>query len=272
MHPQVDGLSDEGKNRDDEIECEAAFSEAHASTFTIALQRRSSDEQLGLDLTVGMSLQVAAIFPAGIAQRYNNGVHFERQIREGDYIIAVNDIQYDSKAMTQELIDASKLTIIIQRPSVQAINVGDRVVVEYQNKWHRGFLRQGFDNDTHPGMYMVQCDDDKEGYLTPSINVKLEAPREVDPSSEIDGSVSAFAEVNTANVRAAAQLQKSRSAENDFCTEEVDDSFSASKKLSNISAKIDAMLRRAEAAQKSHEEASERRMQQLRADLALPGR
>lgn len=57
---------------------------------------------------------------------------------------------------------------------------------------------------------------------------------------------------------------------NHFGSAEADDAFSASRKLSSISAKIDAMLKRAETAQKNHEAASERRMQQLRADLALP--
>jgi len=65
---------------------------------------------------------------------------------------------------------------------IEVINVGDRVLAEYKNQWYPAVVKFGIDNPMHPGIYLVQCDGDRENELTPVKNLKLvEAAAPVQP-------------------------------------------------------------------------------------------
>jgi len=107
------GIGDIGKEEETPV--------AIITTFTVLLEKKSVDEKLGLsvDSSWGKFLLVDTA-PEGMIASYNAGADPEKQIKEGDHIVAVNDVREDVEAMTNAIKESLKLSLTVERPNAQA--------------------------------------------------------------------------------------------------------------------------------------------------------
>jgi len=93
---------------------------AAVSSFTAVIEKDSAEDDVGwhLDLLDKQVPWVSRIVPSESTplQRYNAGVPFEKQVREGDYIKRVNKEASSAQAMRSAIKGDVRLEILIHRP------------------------------------------------------------------------------------------------------------------------------------------------------------
>jgi len=89
---------------------------ARTSEFTIALDRGTGSLGLDLDLTDGVMARVSEVKPGYPVDQHNKTAHLSKQVKEGDYICAVNGAVGIANFMVQHLTNESKLTLSLRRP------------------------------------------------------------------------------------------------------------------------------------------------------------
>lgn len=96
------------------------------SGLRISVARDSAQDPLGLclDLCDGRLLYVYALRPGFNAATEHNSLAPERsQLRPGDYILAVNGVAGDARAMLKEMEHSVQLHFVIRRPTTFAVEL-----------------------------------------------------------------------------------------------------------------------------------------------------
>jgi len=120
--------------------------------FKVTLTRRSVDDTLGLvfDPCDGRLLCIYALRPGSSAARaYNHSALQEMQIQAGDYVLEVNGVRGDAKAMLKQAEKDEEVRLVLRRPV--------HFVVEL-DKQGSGILGLGLNHLTRgrrPGMSLI---------------------------------------------------------------------------------------------------------------------
>mmetsp|Transcript_38902 Transcript_38902/g.87426 ORF Transcript_38902/g.87426 Transcript_38902/m.87426 type:complete len:378 (+) Transcript_38902:73-1206(+) len=95
-----------------------------ATEFKITFEK-GKKKALGFEFDKASAdvLFVTSIGKTGLVKEYNDNVKASEQMKAGQYIVAVNGVEKDSKAMAGELAKASKLELSIVRPQCFTIAV-----------------------------------------------------------------------------------------------------------------------------------------------------
>lgn len=95
-----------------------------AVEFPVCLQKVEGQlSGLELDFMCGEVMEVCSLHPGGAALAYNKGAGPDRQIREGDFLVEVNGIRADTKAMLEHMKNDRVLKLAISRPTPFSVTV-----------------------------------------------------------------------------------------------------------------------------------------------------